>query len=159
MKDRLHASALVGLTAIAAIFAAVAFVQVGVITGQYNEQAKKIDQLSSQLQQVSAQLSNLTRREIANRTIYVVLIPDVGGPGYPKFIPQEITILKGDKVTLVLNNTDDMDHGFIMDGYAIKKVIKAHETITVEFIADKAGVFEFNSPTHPQMTGQLIVLG
>ncbi len=156
MRDRLHETALVGLTALAIIIAAASFVQVGLITGQFNEQSKKLDQLSSQLQQLN---STLSKRETGNRTIYVVLIPDVGGAGYPKFIPQEITVLKGDKVTLVLNNTDDADHGFIMDAYGIKKDIKSHTTITVEFIANKAGVFEFNSPSHPQMTGQLIVLG
>ncbi len=94
----------------------------------------------------------------------MVALPDLGGDGYDKFLPSTVTVQKGDKVNIVLNNTDEMDHGFAIDAYGISKTVKAGETITIEFVADKAGVFEFYctfpcGAGHSQMTGQLIVLG
>jgi heme/copper-type cytochrome/quinol oxidase subunit 2 len=154
-----------GLAALALIIAAASLTEVFVITGQLSEQAKKSDGLSSKLDGLSGQLSSLsTKSETGTRTIYMVAIADLGGNGYDKFFPQTVTVLKGDKVKLVLNNTDEMDHGFAIDTYGINQVVKAGQTITIEFVADKAGVFEFYCTIpcgsgHSQMTGQLIVLG
>lgn len=95
----------------------------------------------------------------------MVAIADMGGEGYDKFYPQTIVVQKGDKVTIVLHNIDeDMDHGFAIDAYGISQPVKMGETITVEFVADKAGVFTFYCTIpcgegHSQMIGQLIVLG
>ena len=95
----------------------------------------------------------------------MIAIADMGGDGYDKFLPQTVTVLKGDTVKIVLNNIDmDMDHGFAIDAYGINQVVKAGQTITIEFTADKAGVFTFYctipcGPGHSEMTGQLIVLG
>lgn len=94
----------------------------------------------------------------------MVALADVGGEGYDKFYPQTIVVLKGDKVKLILNNTDEMDHGFAIDALGISQTVQAGQTITIEFVADTAGVFTFYctfpcGPGHSQMTGQLIVLG
>jgi len=94
----------------------------------------------------------------------MVALPDVAGGGYDKFDPQTIVVLKGDTVHILLNNTDEMDHGFAIDAYGINQVVHGQTTITIDFLADKAGVFTFYctfpcGPGHLQMTGQLIVLG
>ena len=159
-----------GLAILPMIIAAASLTEVFVLTQQLSDQTKKSEQLSSQLDNISSQLSSLAnaqasaKAETGTRTIYMVAIADLGGDGYDKFLPETVTVLKGDKVKLILNNTDQMDHGLAIDAYGISKVVKAGETITIEFVADKAGVFEFYctfpcGPGHSQMTGQLIVLG
>jgi len=155
-----------GLAILALIIAAASLTEVFVISQQLSEQTKKADELSSQLAVISSQLSGLaTKPQTGTRTIYMVVIADMGGDGYDKFYPQTVVVQKGDKVRIVLNNTDeDMDHGFALDAYGINQVVKAGQTITIEFVADKPGVFEFIctvpcGPGHSEMTGQLIVLG
>jgi heme/copper-type cytochrome/quinol oxidase subunit 2 len=156
-----------GLVVLALIVAAASLTQAFVLSGALSEQTKKVEELSSQLGTVSSQLGSqapVTEARTGTRTIYMVAMADLGGDGYDKFLPETITVLKGDKVKLILNNTDEMDHGLAIDAYGINKVVKGHETITIEFVADKAGVFEFYctipcGPGHSQMTGQLIVLG
>jgi heme/copper-type cytochrome/quinol oxidase subunit 2 len=154
---------LLGLALLALIIAAASLTEVFVLTQQVSDQTKKVDQLSTQLGDISNQLSSSAAKP-QTRTIYMVIIPDMAGGGYDKFVPGTATVMKGDKVQIVLNNTDAMDHGFAIDAYAIKQVIKASTTITIEFVANQAGVFEFYctipcGPGHSQMTGQLIVLG
>ncbi len=146
---------LLGLALLALIIAAASLTEVFVLTQQVSDQTKKVDQLSS----------SAAKPQTGTRTIYMTIIADMGGEGYDKFLPQTVTVLKGDKVQVVLNNTDaGMDHGFAIDAYGINQVVKAGQTITIEFIADKPGVFTFYctipcGPGHSQMTGQLIVLG
>ena len=60
-----------------------------------------------------------------------------------KFVPNTITVKKGVKTTIVLNNMDGM-HDFVVDALAIKtKIVKGVGQDTVEFTADKAGSYEF----------------
>ena len=60
-----------------------------------------------------------------------------------KFVPNVITAKVGDKVIVEFKNIDGF-HDFQIDEFnAATKVIKTGETDTVEFIADKAGTFEF----------------
>ncbi len=152
-----------GLALLALIIAAASLAEVFVVTQQLTDQNKKIDALSSQLTALTSQPS--TKPETGTRTVYMLAIADMGGDGYDKFAPQSVTVLKGDTVNIVLNNIDaDMDHGFAIDAYGINQVVKAGQSITVTFVADKAGVFTFYctvpcGPGHSQMTGQLIVLG
>ncbi len=153
-----------GLALLALIIAAASLTEVFVVTQQINEQAKKADAIQSQLSDISNQLSS-SKPETGTRTIYMVAIADMGGDGYDKFYPQTINVLKGDTVKIVLTNNDEMDHGLaIDDAYGINQVVKAGQTITIEFLADKPGVFTFYctipcGPGHSEMTGQLIVLG
>ncbi len=149
-----------GLAILALIIAAASLTEVFVLTGQLTEQTIRIDELSSKLTGAPAR----TTLETGTRTIYMVAMGDMGGEGYDKFFPQTVTVLRSDGIKLVLNNTDEMPHGFAIDAYGINKVVRAGETITIEFVADKAGVFDFYcsvpcGPGHSQMTGQLIVLG
>ncbi len=152
-----------GLALLAVIIAAASLTEVFVVTQQLSEQGKKVDELSSQLGALSTQFS--AKPETGTRTVYMIVIADMGGDGYDKFLPQTVTVLKGDTVKIVLNNTDlGMDHGFAIDAYGISQVVKAGQTITIEFLADKPGVFTFYctipcGPGHSEMTGQLIVLG
>jgi nitrosocyanin len=154
---------ILGLAILALIIAAASLTEVFVLTQQLTDQTKRVDTLSNQLSTFLNQQSS-TKPETGTRTIYMTALADVGGEGYDKFYPQSVVVLKGDKVKLVLNNTDEMDHGFAIDAYGINQIVKAGQTITIDFVADKAGVFTFYctvpcGPGHSEMTGQLIVLG
>jgi len=152
-----------GLAILALIIAAASLTEVFVLTQQLSDQTRRADALSNQLSTLLNQQSS-TKPETGTRTIYITAIADMGGDGYDKFYPQTVVVLKGDTVKIVLNNTDEMDHGFAIDAYGISQIVKAGQTITIDFVADKAGVFTFYctapcGPGHSEMTGQLIVLG
>ncbi len=81
--------------------------------------------------------------------------------------PTVIEVNKGDKVTIYLTNieqTTDELHGFGLNEYNINVVVDPGETKTIEFVADKAGVFpyyctNFCSALHQEMQGYLLVKG
>ncbi|PIR96004.1 MAG: hypothetical protein COT92_03340 [Candidatus Doudnabacteria bacterium CG10_big_fil_rev_8_21_14_0_10_42_18] len=59
------------------------------------------------------------------------------------FSPKEIRVRKGDRVKIVLNNVEGF-HDFVIDEFnASTPQIQAPNTAEVEFVADKAGTFEF----------------
>ena len=79
--------------------------------------------------------------------------------------PTAIEVNQGDKVTIHLTNieqTTDELHGFGLLEYNINVVVDPGETKTVEFVADKPGVYayyctNFCSALHQEMQGYLIV--
>lgn len=81
------------------------------------------------------------------------------------FEPNKIEVNQGDRVTIHITNieqTTDELHGFGLNEYNINLVIDPGETKTVEFIADKPGVFPFYctnfcSALHQEMQGYLLV--
>lgn len=83
------------------------------------------------------------------------------------FDPWKIEVNKGDKVTIYLTNieqTTDELHGFGLSEYNINVVVDPGETKTIEFVADKAGVYPFYctnfcSALHQEMQGYLLVKG
>jgi nitrous-oxide reductase len=81
------------------------------------------------------------------------------------FEPNKIEVNQGDKVTIYLTNieqTTDELHGFGLNEYNINVVIDPGETKTIEFVANKPGVFPFYctnfcSALHQEMQGYLLV--
>ncbi len=81
------------------------------------------------------------------------------------FEPFKIEVNRGDKVTIYMTNieqTTDELHGFGLADYNINIVADPGETKTVEFVADKPGVFpyyctNFCSALHQEMQGYLLV--
>lgn len=81
------------------------------------------------------------------------------------FTPEHVEINQGDQVTWHITNIEqavDAVHGFAMPAYNINLSLEPGETSTVEFEADKDGVFsyyctEFCSALHLEMTGYLLV--
>lgn len=81
------------------------------------------------------------------------------------FEPEHVTIKKGQKVKWIvtsMESTKDSTHGFCIPSYNIAGSIEPGKTITVEFVADKAGVFpfyclEFCSALHLEMMGYLMI--
>lgn len=78
------------------------------------------------------------------------------------WVPGPIVCKKGDHVKLrLINNVKDEppEHGFAIDEYGIKEVVKRGEPKTVEFDANQAGVFRCSCQLHlPHVGTQLVVL-
>jgi cytochrome c oxidase subunit 2 len=77
------------------------------------------------------------------------------------FVPNSITVQKGELVRLVITS-EDVDHGIAIKEFDVDQIIKAKQTKVVEFTADKEGKFEFFCSVfcgdgHPDMVGELIV--
>jgi len=80
-----------------------------------------------------------------------------------KFEPATITVAQGDSIRLRLRSTD-RTHGIAIKAFRVKALIpKMGETVTVEFVADQAGTFDFTCSEycgtgHAGMKGRLVVL-
>jgi nitrous-oxide reductase len=81
------------------------------------------------------------------------------------FEPNKVEVNQGDLVTIHLTNIEqstDMLHGFSLGEYNLNIVVDPGETKTIEFVADKPGVFpyycsNFCSALHQEMQGYLLV--
>ena len=78
------------------------------------------------------------------------------------FAPKEIRVKAGDRVRITLTNNSTMPHDWRVDAFnAATDVINTGQTDTVEFVASKAGTYEYycSVATHRQqgMVGSLIV--
>ncbi len=77
------------------------------------------------------------------------------------YSPAEITVNRGDTVTLELVSTDVV-HGFYLDDYGISASADPGQTASLTFVADKPGSFRFRcnvtcGAMHPFMIGKLNV--
>lgn len=76
-----------------------------------------------------------------------------------------VTVKQGDKVFFHMTNIDldqDITHGFGINDYDLNFEVQPGQTNTLEFVADKAGVFpiyctNFCSALHQEMSGYLLV--
>jgi nitrous-oxide reductase len=81
------------------------------------------------------------------------------------FEPNKIEVNQGDLVTIYLTNieqTTNEIHGWALEEYNIQIAADPGETKTIEFVADKPGVFayyctKFCSALHQEMQGYLLV--
>jgi cytochrome c oxidase subunit II len=78
-----------------------------------------------------------------------------------EYSPVEIHVKQGEKVRLLITATD-RKHGFEIKELGIKTDLEKGQETPVEFVADKAGTFEFHCSNfcglgHGRMKGRLIV--
>jgi len=78
-----------------------------------------------------------------------------------EFDPSVITVKKGEHVRLIITATDH-DHGFKVSAFNVDQLLKKGKPTTIEFVADKAGEFQFNCSHfcgigHHRMKGKLVV--
>jgi cytochrome c oxidase subunit 2 len=78
------------------------------------------------------------------------------------FDPGDITVYKGQKITLNITAVD-ATHGFKLSDYGISEKLPRGETTTITFVADKTGTFTFKcsvfcGPGHFGMKGVLKVV-
>lgn len=63
------------------------------------------------------------------------------------FIPNNFTVTLGTHVTLVFENQDDGPHEMVIPGYGINTgLVQGGQTIRLNFVANKAGIFAWNQP-------------
>lgn len=76
------------------------------------------------------------------------------------WLPGTIVAPKGAKVFLkLINNTPSGQHGFALPAFNVAVVVEKGVPQTVEFVADKAGVFQSFCQLHPAHIGnQLLVV-
>ncbi len=80
-----------------------------------------------------------------------------------KFEPEILQVTEGDRVRLTLHSTDTQ-HGFTIKKLNVKVAVpKTGEPVTVEFVAGKAGTYEFKCSEycgsgHGRMKGQIVVM-
>ncbi len=76
-----------------------------------------------------------------------------------RWLPGEITVVQGDKVTLEVLGINGASHPTTIEGYDISFEVKRGQLNSVTFTADKPGIFRIICSAHqPSMTGQLVVL-
>jgi len=79
-----------------------------------------------------------------------------------KFEPDTVEVTEGDRVRLTVRSIDT-EHGLTIKRLNVKVVApKTGEAASVEFVADKAGIYEFKCSEycgsgHGRMKGQLVV--
>lgn len=78
------------------------------------------------------------------------------------WVPTPIVVKKGDTVKIkAINNVKDdpAEHGLAIPAFGIKLVVNRGKPETVEFKADKAGVFKLECHLHPaHVPAQFVVL-
>ena len=77
------------------------------------------------------------------------------------FDPATIEVNKGDKVRLIVESVD-VPHGIALPDYGIKERLDPGQPKTIEFVADKEGIFTFYCSVacgagHREMKGTLTV--
>ena len=80
--------------------------------------------------------------------------------GSKVWVPATFIAQKGDRIKInLITNAPSGQHGFAIDEYKIKTVAVKGEPKTVEFTADKPGIFRIYCHIHPaHVGGQLLVL-
>jgi nitrosocyanin len=64
--------------------------------------------------------------------------------------PETLTVKKGTSVKITVENKSPISEGVTIDEYGIKEVLKAGETKTIAFVANKAGAFTIWCQLHPK---------
>ena len=57
------------------------------------------------------------------------------------FSPNEITLKKGEEVTLVIQSTD-VSHGLLIEDLGVRTIVKKRQSSEVKFTPDSVGTFE-----------------
>ena len=78
-----------------------------------------------------------------------------------EFEPDTITVNKGDTVRMSVESIDAR-HGIVIPAFRINEVLEPGSTVEIEFVADRAGTFDFSCSVpcgsgHKSMKGQLVV--
>jgi cytochrome c oxidase subunit 2 len=79
-----------------------------------------------------------------------------------QFEPAAISVVRGDNVRLRLRSAD-RSHAFAIKAFRVKALIPKMGEVTVDFVADRAGTFDFTCAEycgtgHSAMKGKLVVL-
>jgi uncharacterized cupredoxin-like copper-binding protein len=63
------------------------------------------------------------------------------------FLPHQFNVTEGQHVTLVFENEDDGPHQLVIPAFNVNtNIVQGGQTVRVQFIANKVGVFPFSQP-------------
>jgi nitrosocyanin len=89
-------------------------------------------------------------------------IVNIDYEGSKIWVPATLVVEEGDTVQIKLINnvpSDPNQHGFSIPAFKVNAVVTRGKPETVEFVADKEGVFDIACHLHPaHVAGQFIVL-
>jgi nitrosocyanin len=78
------------------------------------------------------------------------------------WVPGPVVVNRGDTVKIkAINNvkSDPLVHGLAIEAFGIQEVVNEGKPVTIEFKADKSGIFPISCHLHPAHVGtQLVVL-
>jgi nitrosocyanin len=96
------------------------------------------------------------------QSVKEVTLVNIEFEGTKIWVPGPVVVKKGDTVKIkAINNmkSDPPVHGLAIEAYGIQAVVNMGKPETIEFKADKAGVFPITCHLHPPHVGtQLVVL-
>ena len=73
--------------------------------------------------------------------------------------PTTLIVKKSDVIKLKLINKTEQEHGFRINDLKIEKIVQGGQAETIEFKADKEGIFTIDCQLHPaHVQGQFVVL-
>lgn len=76
-----------------------------------------------------------------------------------RWLPGTVTVVEGDNVTLEVLGVNGASHSATIEGYGIDFEVNRGQLTTVDFVADKPGIYSIVCSSHqPAMTGTLVVL-
>lgn len=152
----------------------IAFTVIGLLlvgTLSYVASQNQINILQASLNQMKQEAVKVAA---AGAELKIVLATEIGGNGFQwkgkegdiagKANP-DLTVRKGDKVTIQIVNEDGVEHQLEIIGMSVKSdsAKTKGETKSVTFVANKAGTYQYicNIPGHKEagMVGKLIVAG
>ena len=94
-----------------------------------------------------------------DRTLTVV---NIEYEGTKVWVPTPLIVKKGERVRINLINkvpSDPNQHCFAIPAFGVQAIVTRGEPQTVEFVADRAGLFPIMCQLHPaHIGGQLLVL-
>jgi nitrosocyanin len=96
------------------------------------------------------------------QSVNEVTLVNIEFEGSKIWVPGPVVVEKGDTVKIkAINNvkSDPAVHGLAIAAYGIEVVVNAGKPESIEFKADKAGIFPISCHLHPTHVGtQLVVL-
>lgn len=106
-------------------------------------------------------ISGLGRIALAQSAREATLV-NIEFEGTKVWVPGPVVVYKGDSVTIkAINNvkSDPAVHGLAIEAYGIQALVNVGKPETIEFKADKAGIFPIACHLHPPHVGtELVVL-
>jgi|SRR5688572_22292884 len=91
-----------------------------------------------------------------------VTLVNIEFEGTKIWVPGPVVVYKGDTVKIKATNNAKSDppvHGLAIEAYGIQTVVNVGKPETIEFTADKAGIFPISCHLHPPHVGtELVVL-
>ncbi len=109
---------------------------------------------------VSLAVSSPAPSRAADAPAVTITVMNLEYEGTKIWLPGTIVVKKGTKVTLkLINNAPSGQHGFAIPAFNVAAVVEKGTPQTVDFVADKDGIFPTICQLHPaHVGGQLVVL-